>query len=123
VNRKPGPGREHFDGRRFRNLTGPEPRPFSDVPRMLLEPKTPWPARVETPPQIPPPLEGADAVVTFVGHSTFLIQTPAGNVLTDPIYSNRAGPFGLAGPRRVRPPAVRVEDLPPIAVVLLSHNH
>ena len=123
MNRKPAPGRDHFDGRRFRNPTGPEPRPFRDVPRMLLERRTPWPARVDTPPQIRPPLEGPDGVVTFVGHSTFLIQTPAGNVLTDPIYSDRAGPFGLAGPRRVRPPAVRFEDLPPIAVVLLSHNH
>jgi L-ascorbate metabolism protein UlaG (beta-lactamase superfamily) len=91
---------------------------------MLAERRTPWPARIDTPPRTPLVLDGeAAATVTFIGHSTFLIQTHAGNVLTDPMYSQRAGPFNLAGPRRVRQPAVRFEDLPPIAVVLLSHNH
>ncbi len=61
--------------------------------------------------------------MTFIGHSTFLVQTAAGNILTDPIYSERAGPFNLLGPRRVRPPAVRFDDLPPVDMVLLSHNH
>jgi L-ascorbate metabolism protein UlaG (beta-lactamase superfamily) len=68
-------------------------------------------------------LNGARAVVTFIGHATFLIQTAAGNVLTDPMYSQRAGPLNVFGPRRVRHPAVRFEDLPAISTVLLSHNH
>src|SRR5262249_10184299 len=86
-------------------------------------PRTPWPSRIDDPPQRLPRLDGASAVVTFIGHSTFLIQTTAGNILTDPIYSERAGPLNAIGPRRVRPPAVPFEDLPPIATVLLSHNH
>jgi len=90
---------------------------------MLRTPRTPWPAHVEVVPQQPLPLDSSAAVVTFIGHSTFLIQTPAGNILTDPMYSQHAGPFSLMGPRRVRQPAVRLEDLPPIAIVLLSHNH
>ena len=90
---------------------------------MLREPRTRWPARIDEPPQRPPPLDGAVAVVTFIGHATFLIQTASGNILTDPMYSDRAGPFGLLGPRRVRQPAVRFDDLPPISTVLLSHNH
>jgi L-ascorbate metabolism protein UlaG (beta-lactamase superfamily) len=90
---------------------------------MLLEPRTRWPARIDEPTRRPPPLDGASAIVTFIGHATFLIQTAAGNILTDPMYSERAGPFNLLGPRRVRPPAVRFEDLPPISTVLLSHNH
>ncbi len=90
---------------------------------MLLERRTPWPAPVEEPPNRPPPLEGADAAVTFIGHATFLIQTAGGNVLTDPVYSRRVGPLNLLGPRRVRQPAVRFEDLPAISTVLLSHNH
>jgi L-ascorbate metabolism protein UlaG (beta-lactamase superfamily) len=90
---------------------------------LLLEPRTPWPAHIDEPPRRPPGLEGARAVVTFIGHATFLIQTAAGNILTDPMYSRRAGPLNLIGPRRVRPPAVPFDDLPPIAVVLLSHNH
>ena len=90
---------------------------------MLREPRTPWPARIDEPPQRPPAPDGAATVVTFIGHATFLIQTTTGNILTDPMYSDRAGPFGLLGPRRVRQPAVRFDDLPPISTVLLSHNH
>ncbi len=90
---------------------------------MLLERRTPWPAPVDGPVRRPPVLDGAGAMVTFVGHSTFLIQTPAVNILTDPMYSQRAGPLNVVGPRRVRPPAVPFEQLPPISTVLLSHNH
>jgi L-ascorbate metabolism protein UlaG (beta-lactamase superfamily) len=90
---------------------------------MLREPRTPWPRRIEVAPQTPPALGDAALAVTFIGHSTFLIQTAAGHILTDPMFSDRAGPGNLIGPRRVRPPAVRLGDLPPIAVVLLSHNH
>jgi L-ascorbate metabolism protein UlaG (beta-lactamase superfamily) len=90
---------------------------------MLLEPRTPWPARVDVPPRQPPGLDGAVAVVTFIGHATFLIQTAAGNILTDPMYSQRAGPLNVLGPRRVRQPAVRFDDPPAISMVLLSHNH
>ena len=82
-----------------------------------------WPARIDVAPQRPPALDGAPAVITFIGHSTFLIQTAAGNILTDPMFSQRAGPLNLLGPRRVRQPAVRFDDLPPISTVLLSHNH
>ncbi len=114
---------DHFDGRRFVNPTGSAGQPFSAVPRMLLEPRTPWPARVDEPPRRPPALNGASAVVTFIGHATFLIQTAAGNILTDPMYSQRAGPLNVIGPRRVRQPAVPLDDLPAISMVLLSHNH
>jgi len=114
---------DHFDGGRFFNPTGPAAQPFTAVPRMLREGRTAWPSRIDEPPHRPPPLDGATAVITFIGHATFLIQTAAGNFLTDPMYSERAGPFGLLGPRRVRQPAVRFDDLPPISTVLLSHNH
>jgi|RhiMethySRZTD1v2_1073278.scaffolds.fasta_scaffold11473_13 L-ascorbate metabolism protein UlaG (beta-lactamase superfamily) len=115
---------DHFDGRRFHNPTGPQPQPFSKVPRMLLERRsTPWPRYVEDPPQTLPGVDGTSAVVTFIGHATFLIQTSSGNILTDPIYSDVAGPLNTFGPRRVRRPAVALDDLPPIAIVLLSHNH
>ena len=90
---------------------------------MLLEPRTPWPARIDEPPRPAPALNGAAAVVTFIGHATFLIQTATGNILTDPMYSQRAGPLNLFGPRRVRQPAVPFDDLPAISMVLVSHNH
>jgi L-ascorbate metabolism protein UlaG (beta-lactamase superfamily) len=114
---------DHFDGTRFVNPTGAAGQPLSAVLRMLFERRTPWPARVDEPPRRPPGLDGAAAVVTFIGHATFLIQTGAANILTDPMYSRRAGPLNVLGPRRVRQPAVRFDDLPPISTVLLSHNH
>jgi L-ascorbate metabolism protein UlaG (beta-lactamase superfamily) len=114
---------DHFDGARFINPSGAAGQPFSAVPKMLREPRTRWPARVDIQTRQPPGLDGADAVITFIGHATFLIQTSAGNILTDPIYSERAGPLNLMGPRRVRLPAVEFADLPPISTVLLSHNH
>jgi len=115
---------EHFDGRRYFNPTGANGQPFWAVPRLLSTRWTPWPRSVPTDPRRPPAVLGAgDAVVTFVGHATFLIQTAAGNILTDPVYSERAGPLTFMGPRRVRRPGVAFEDLPPISVVVLSHNH
>ena len=117
------PASDHFDGTRFFNPEGTAVRPVTDVPRMLREPRTPWPSWIHEPARRPAPLNGASAVVTFIGHSTILIQTPGGNVLTDPMYSKRAGPWNLAGPRRVRAPGVEFDDLPPISTLLVSHNH
>lgn len=114
---------DHFDGSRFINPTGSTGQPYSLVPRMLLEPRAPWPTVIDLRPQRPPALNGASAVVSFIGHATFLIQTAAGVVLTDPIYSQRAGPMNLLGPRRVRQPAIAFRDLPSISAVVLSHNH
>jgi L-ascorbate metabolism protein UlaG (beta-lactamase superfamily) len=117
------PKSDHFDGRRFVNPSGVADQPLSAVPRMLLTRRAPWPAHVNDTPTRPPGLKDASAVVTFIGHATFLIQTATGNILTDPMYSTRAGPFNVLGPRRVREPAVRFGDLPPVSTVLLSHNH
>jgi L-ascorbate metabolism protein UlaG (beta-lactamase superfamily) len=114
---------DHFDGTRFFNPTGAHGQPFTAVPRLLREPRTPWPRWIPVTPVAPPSLDGAAAAITFIGHSSFLIQTPSGHALTDPVYAVRAGPFGRLGPRRVRRPAVALDDLPHIATVLLSHNH
>jgi N-acyl-phosphatidylethanolamine-hydrolysing phospholipase D len=68
--------------------------------------------------------ESRDATtVTWVGHSTLLVQLDGVSLLTDPIWSERASPVTFAGPRRVITPAVRFEDLPPIDLVLVSHDH
>jgi len=64
-----------------------------------------------------------DATVTWVGHATLLVQLDGVNVLTDPQWSDRASPVSFAGPRRVTPPGLRFEDLPPIHVVVISHDH
>jgi L-ascorbate metabolism protein UlaG (beta-lactamase superfamily) len=67
---------------------------------------------------------GGDAPrVTWVGHSTVLIQLDGVSFLTDPQWSDRASPVGFAGPRRVTPPGVPFEALPPIDFVVVSHDH
>jgi N-acyl-phosphatidylethanolamine-hydrolysing phospholipase D len=66
---------------------------------------------------------GTEPTVTWVGHATLLVQLDGVNVLTDPQWSDRASPVGFAGPRRVTPPGLRFEDLPPIHLVLISHDH
>ena len=60
---------------------------------------------------------------TWVGHSTVLLQLGAMNVLTDPIWSERASPVSWAGPRRLVPPAISLVSLPPLDVIILSHDH
>jgi L-ascorbate metabolism protein UlaG (beta-lactamase superfamily) len=66
---------------------------------------------------------GGEMVVTFVNHATMLIQTEGLNILTDPVWSKRVSPFSFLGPKRYRPVGILFLDLPPIDVVLISHNH
>jgi len=61
--------------------------------------------------------------VTWIGHATVLAQLGGLNVLTDPVFSERASPVSFAGPRRHQPPALALAELPRIDVVLVSHNH
>ena len=75
-------------------------------------------------PQFAAPRAAVDRLtITWVGHSTFLVQIGGRNLLTDPIWSGRASPVSWAGPRRWVPPGVPFEALPPLDAVLLSHNH
>lgn len=70
------------------------------------------------------PRAPANAIVaTWIGHSTVLVQIGGRNVLTDPMWSDRASPVPWLGPRRWVPPGTPIETLPPIDLVLLSHNH
>lgn len=61
--------------------------------------------------------------VTWIGHATVLAQLGGINLLTDPMFSERASPLSFAGPRRHVPPAMAIRDLPHIDLVLVSHNH
>lgn len=65
----------------------------------------------------------AESTLTWIGHDTFLIQRNGSNVLTDPHFTERASPVGWAGPARMMPPGLSLDDLPDIDVVLISHNH
>jgi len=61
--------------------------------------------------------------ITMVGHATLLIQVAGLNIVTDPVWSDRASPFSFTGPKRVTRVGIDFANLPPIHVVLLSHNH
>jgi N-acyl-phosphatidylethanolamine-hydrolysing phospholipase D len=64
-----------------------------------------------------------EITVTWVGHATFLIQVGGLNVLTDPVWSDRASPVWWAGPRRWVEPGIDFDALPPVDIVLISHDH
>jgi len=64
-----------------------------------------------------------EPTLTWVGHATLLVQLDGLNILTDPHWSERASPVGFAGPRRITPPGLAFEDLPPIHAVAISHDH
>lgn len=127
-----GPESAHFDGERFFNPDGEDtaapPTGGSRAgffARFLTgsDGRPSWPETVAVTPTKPPArVEGERMLVTWIGHATVLVQTAGLNILTDPIWSDTAGPFGF-GPRRVAAPGVRFEDLPKIDLVLVSHNH
>lgn len=119
-----GPVTDHFDGTRFFNPGEPETdRTLKQVLRWRRSaPDNPWPNSVAVTPVVPDArVEGLR--VTMIGHATLLIQIAGLNLLTDPVWSDRASPLAFVGPRRVTAPGVRIEDLPPIDAILLSHNH
>jgi len=119
-----GPRTDHFDGTRFRNQADAEHESLGGVLKWIANRDMgPW-ERIDPPPGPKPPERVREGVrVTFVNHATFLVQLGGLNVLTDPVWAERTSPVGFAGPRRYRPPGLRFEDLPPIDLVLLSHDH
>jgi len=120
-----GPLSDHFDGERFHNSHPGWQRETSFIKWMLNRDRGPWQAWTDAPFGPPPPRRVGDGElrITFINHATALIQLDGINILTDPIWSERASPFAFAGPKRHRPPGIRFDDLPPIDVVLVSHNH
>jgi L-ascorbate metabolism protein UlaG (beta-lactamase superfamily) len=119
------PVSDHCDGERFFNPHR-NARPLRDVITwMRTRERTPWPRSLPLAAHPPPPpaVGRGEVAVTFIGHSTFLLRTASAVILTDPVFTSHAGPFGRMGPRRVRPPAIAPSSLPPVDLVLVSHNH
>ena len=74
------------------------------------------PALYQTPPE-------SGLRVTWLGHSTTLIELDGVRVLTDPVFSDRVSPLPWVGPRRWYAPLLTVEQLPPLDAVVISHDH
>src|ERR1700728_659735 len=117
---------EHHIGTKFRNLEGKFQPSFGGLLRWVFRKRPPsWPITVKNNTYPPPPesVGPGELAVTFIGHSSFLLQFPDAAVLTDPIFAERASPVSWAGPKRVHPPGMTFEQLPRIDLVLLSHDH
>ena len=130
MRRHRGPVTDHFDGAYFYNPYYPgnliqPPRRWEVLRWLATRERGPWASWTESTPAARPPerVPAGELHATFVGHSTVLIQMDGVNILCDPHWSDRASPFTRIGPRRHCPPGVRFEDLPPIDVVLQSHDH
>jgi L-ascorbate metabolism protein UlaG (beta-lactamase superfamily) len=118
---------DHFDGQKFFNPSGARPhRSAEDLLKwQASRDRGLWSEHPNAEPGPRPPKRvGQGALrVTFVNHATTLIQQDGVNVLTDPVYSERTSPFLFIGPKRVRPPGLKMTDLPPLDAVVISHNH
>lgn len=121
-----GPPSDHFDGKKFyypgeRNI--PKNRIADLVNLWIAIFQHPWPRQL--PVITYPPISNytTNTKITFINHSTVLIQSKKVNFLMDPIYSYRASPVQWIGPARVRSPGAKFEELPRIDAVLISHNH
>lgn len=94
---------EYFFGKNQRVPPGPLP---------LLRPQEDWQTAV-----------GSGLRVTWLGHSTLLLEIDGHRVLTDPVFGERASPLSFAGPKRFHPVPATLDELPPLDAVLLSHDH
>ncbi|GAP25064.1 hypothetical protein GLF_1946 [Gluconobacter frateurii NBRC 101659] len=129
----------HFDGTRYFNP--PSWRPDNTTPvrtpgqrfrnilkwQLSLRPRWPDTLPPQTPHTLTAPAPG-ECLATFVGHATVLLQFGRQGreplrIITDPVFSERCSPFRSFGPKRVRPPGIPLEALPPIDMILISHCH
>ncbi|CAN5325555.1 MBL fold metallo-hydrolase [soil metagenome] len=119
-----GPPSDHFDGTRFFNPgQAATDRSLREVLRwQIAGGREAWPKAVAVT-QATPEARVDRLRITMVGHATLLIQAGGLNLLTDPVWSERASPLSFAGPRRVTAPGIAFDALPPIDAILLSHNH
>jgi L-ascorbate metabolism protein UlaG (beta-lactamase superfamily) len=119
---------DHFDGERFFDPDGVPPKSLGEVLRWQFggnRKRAAWPEWAPSPHADTPPerVDGDKVRFSFVGHASWLIQTAGLNILVDPVWSERASPFSLAGPKRHNDPGIAFDALPKIDVVLVSHGH
>jgi N-acyl-phosphatidylethanolamine-hydrolysing phospholipase D len=131
-----GPAKPHHTPQGYRNnYSDTVVKPFSQFLKWQWERRTaPEPTEPPQPtPTVAPDLDflarnataGAtmQPALTWIGHASMLVQANGLNVLTDPIFSERASPLSFIGPKRRQPPGLALSQLPHVDAVLISHNH
>ena len=123
---KPYPISDHSDGKRFYNRDGSD-KGLSDISQFLWQSlwnESAWPESLSNPEASTISDRVKEGIrATYINHATVLVQVDGLNILTDPIWSERASPVTFAGPKRIRPPGIAISDLTEIDLVLISHNH
>ena len=120
------PKSDHYDGKKFHNQNRSAKSSFGDFLKWVTNrERGEWREWTDAEPGPKPPASvgKGELRVTFINHATLLVQVDGLNILTDPIWSERASPVSFSGPKRVRPPGIVFDALPPIHGVLISHNH
>ena len=120
------PRSDHYDGREFLNPENNIKKDFSDLLKwQFSREKKSWPAFHEN--RIKPildfELKENQAGTIYINHATHFFEMGGLRFITDSVFSKRTSPVTWAGPQRVHPPALEIEALPPIDIVLVSHNH
>lgn len=119
------PTSDHYNGEKFHLPWGDDLKSFWTVLKWkLTSSPAKWPESVPIKNYPFRPLTPTEKIsATFINHATFLLQFPGVNVLTDPVFSERVSPYTFAGPKRVKAPGIPFDSLPPIDIVVISHNH
>ncbi len=123
-----GPVTDHFDGRRFYNYYPEErnqasSREYTKWWLTRKQERIPKTRKIAFKPELRPELEEGEWECTVINHAMHLIRFKDINILTDPVLSDRPSPFQFVGPKRRRPAAMTVHDLPDIDAVVISHDH
>ncbi len=118
---------DHFNGKVFYNLNEPKlQNSFKDFLKWRFgSTREDWPKWVDIQQKkvLNQRVKKGELSISFINHATTLIQIDGVNILTDPVYSKRTSPLSFAGPKRVKLPGIKFEDLPKIDLILISHNH
>ncbi|MDH4468453.1 MAG: MBL fold metallo-hydrolase [Bacteriovoracaceae bacterium] len=120
---------DHYNGEIFTNLDGSGPKSWDQILKWMRDRKRPIISetmlkqiKVLTP-SFKNNLKDGELRVTYINHSTVLLETEHANILTDPIFSNRSSPIQWAGPERLHAVPLSISELPHIDIVVVSHNH
>ncbi len=116
-------GSDHSDGKTFFNRPPVQVSLWQVLKWQFSRDRHPWPDSIPVKPTSPDLSVASGIRATWVGHATVLVQTPGSNLLTDPVWSRRIGPWSGTGPARFARPGVEFTDLPRIDAVLVSHDH